>query len=89
MKRNWKTKKYLETVREGCPNCGRELAFRIYVEATEFNAQTGKPTKEGWDFIHGENTCHCGAKVLIADDYENMKLYWLNEKEMLEEVKQK
>lgn len=80
-KRNWKTKKYLETIHENCPNCGREIAFRIYIEATEFDT-TGKPTKEGWDFIHGERECTCGANLLVADDYENMNLYWLNKSQM-------
>ena len=81
-KRNWKTKRYLETVYEDCPNCGKELAFRIYEEATEFDATTGKPTKEGWDFVHGEKGCSCGADLLIADDYENVNIYWLNQNKM-------
>lgn len=81
-KRNWKTKKYLETVHVDCPNCGKDRAVRIYVEASEFDAETGKPTKEGWDFVHGEVECRCGASLLVADDYENTNLYWLNEKEM-------
>ena len=78
MKRNWKTKKYLETIHENCPNCGKEVAFRIYLEATEFDAITGKPTKEGWDFIHGGNHCICGANLLIADNGEDAYMYWLN-----------
>jgi hypothetical protein len=82
-KRNWKTKRFLEYVYEDCLNCGKELKFSIYIEASEFDAKTGKSTKEGWDFIHGEKTCSCGASFLIADDYENTNIYWLNKKEML------
>jgi hypothetical protein len=82
-KRNWKTKKRIDTVYEDCLNCGKELKFVIYVEATEFETKTGKPTKNGWDFVHGEAECKCGAAFLIADDYENTNIYWLNRKEML------
>ena len=60
----------------------RNWKTKRFLEYSEFDAETGKPTKEGWDFVHGEKTCSCGASFLIADDYESTNLYWLNRKEM-------
>jgi hypothetical protein len=79
-KRKWKTKRFLEYVYENCLNCGKELKFSIYEEADEFDAKTGKPT---WDsvFVHGEQRCKCGAEFLVADDMENVNIYWLNQKD--------
>lgn len=81
-KRQWKTKRRIDTVREDCLNCGKSLKFAIFEEADEFDTKTGKPT---WDsvFVHGEAKCTCGAEFLIADDLENVNIYWLNKKEMI------
>jgi len=81
-KRNWKTKRFLEYVYEDCLNCGKELRFSIYEEAEDFETKTGRPCWDTGVFVHGEKTCSCGASFLIADDYENTNIYWLNQKEM-------
>jgi hypothetical protein len=81
-KRNWKTKKFIEYVYENCVNCGKELRFSIYEEAEDFDTTTGKPLWDMGAFIHGEKHCTCGADLLIADDMENVNIYWLNQREM-------
>lgn len=78
----WKTKRKLDTVYEQCPNCYREVKFDIFEEAEEFDAKTGKPQWDMGVFVHGEAECKCGASLLIADDMESVKIYWLNKREM-------
>jgi hypothetical protein len=82
-KRKWKTKKFSEYIYENCMNCGKELRFAIYVEATEFDAKTGKPTEEGWDCVHGEKICSCGAELAVVDDLEGGQMLWLNRDKMV------
>jgi len=79
----WKTKRKIDTVYEECPNCCREVKFEIFEEAEEFDAKTGEPHWDMGVFVHGEAECKCGACLLIADDMESFKIYWLNEKKMI------
>lgn len=68
-----------------CPNCNRALHRTIWATATEFyKTKRGnwKPTEYGFDLITAFAYCPCGAKLLVADDYEKFGLYWLNKKEM-------
>lgn len=83
-KRNWKTKRRIDTAYENCLNCGKELKFIIYEEAEDFDAKTGRPCWDMGVFVHGEQKCSCGAEFLIADDMESFNIYWLNRKEMVE-----
>lgn len=68
-----------------CPNCDRGLHRTLWAEAGEFyktNRGNWKPTKNGFDMVTGFAKCSCGANLLVADDYERLNLFWLNEKEM-------
>ena len=78
-------KKYRKKVGEvdfDCVNCGRHLHRVLWAEATEFYADTGKPTPDGYDLITAFAYCSCGAQLLVADDYEKLGLYWVNEEKM-------
>jgi len=62
-----------------CPKCGRSHSRTLWAEATEFYADTGKPTSEGYGFVRTEVVvCPCGAQLIAADDCENVNIYWIN-----------
>ena len=80
-----KEKRYRKKAGEvdfSCPNCNRNLHRTIWAEATEFYEDTGKPTPHGYDLITAFASCPCGAQLLVADTYERLELYWLNEKKL-------
>ena len=92
MKTNQKTDDNFPRVRHkvgevdfDCPNCNRHLHRTLWAEATEFyKTRKGnwKPTKHGFDFVSAFAYCDCGAQILVADDYEKLGLYWLNEEKL-------
>lgn len=65
-----------------CPNCNRKHHRTLWAEAEEIDTETGKPTT--YDFVHADALCPCGAQILVADDCESLKMFWLNEKQMKE-----
>lgn len=57
-----------------CPNCNRELHRTLWREQDKDDLECG--------FVHADAKCRCGAHILVADDLESFKVFWLNEKDM-------
>ena len=66
-----------------CPNCGIEHS-RVLWQEREIDFE-GKLSPVG--LVHADATCSCGAQILVADDLESLKLFWLNEYKMKEPTK--
>lgn len=57
-----------------CPNCGREYHRTLWEEVEE-DGLGGPVTSDAV-------SCKCGAVLFCADDYENVNVYWINQREM-------
>jgi len=58
-----------------CPNCGFGHSVTLWEEIEEDDLGAGLVAAD-------PVSCRCGAALLVADDLENVNVYWLNKREM-------
>jgi len=63
-----------------CPNCNKYHRRVLWEHATEWDVETKKPI--AFDHIAAFAKCRCGALLLVADTWEAIEMFWLNQHEM-------